>query len=88
MVHGSHLPRRGKRPKATAQQNVGELYSGLYARKYGVPRARSGQKERDQEHRTPAANSQRCIAPAQTIRILIIECKGACLKSEIITPEY
>lgn len=32
------LPQQGKRPKATARQIVGELCSGLYAHKYGVPR--------------------------------------------------
>lgn len=39
------LPQQGKRPKATARQSVGELYSGLYAHTFGVPRGHGGGKK-------------------------------------------
>ncbi len=70
MVHGSSFPRRGKRPKATAQQNAGELYSGLYARKYCLPRAEFGQNEGGRARSNPAYRAQNCIVPVQAIRML------------------
>ncbi|MET3903111.1 hypothetical protein ABIE35_001675 [Paenarthrobacter sp. 4246] len=39
------LPQQGKRPKATARQSVGELYSGLYAHTFSVPRGPRSRKK-------------------------------------------
>ncbi|MET3370230.1 UNVERIFIED_CONTAM: hypothetical protein ABIE34_003498 [Jeotgalibacillus campisalis] len=72
------FPRRGKRPKATAQQNEGELYSGPYARKYGMPRASSRHKVRGQESGARSASTQITIAPAQTVSMLTILLSSDC----------
>ena len=71
-MHGSSFPQRGDRPKATAQQDAGELYSGLYARNRGVPRAGYGAKSRCGNSPATPRRTFLGIVPAQTLRVLII----------------